>query len=225
MGLPLSRLPEPDSEVAHLIPFPDDRADRHPVDADTWWGVLCLMATGLACAAGVYGTSYLADYAPVAPVTLYMIDALVSACIGALVVRRGIANPWYRKYRRWIGRYEDWKLQSRLDKARLNQALQDLARLDAAACAFTGEGDPAAARRLLLERLKRMKPVKRTGRPRHSPTGISRDKWLEIAEDIRRRRDKEWGTWDAIGGLHGISGDTARKWYQWLDEEEQEDAG
>jgi hypothetical protein len=104
----------------------------------------------------------------------------------------------------------------------LKQALQDLARLDEAACGFTGEDDPVKARQLLLERLDRMKPAKRTGRPRRSPTGISREKWLEIAKDIRRRRDKGWGTWDTIGGLHNISGDTASKWYQWLAEEERE---
>lgn len=225
MGLPLSRLPEPDSEVAHLIPFPDDEPDRSPIDFDTWWGYLILALTGLACVAGAYCTSYLAEYWPETTTGILVTVSATSIGVIVLVMRKGYGDPWFRKHRRWLHRYEDWRFQALQAMADHRKALCESEKVDEAACAFFGVDDPAEAHKLLLEHLKRMKVVKRTGRPRHSPTGLSREKWLEIAHDIRRRRDKGTMTWDDIGRRHNISGDTASKWYRWLEEEERGEVG
>lgn len=220
--MPLSRRPDPDSELPPPIPLPDDSSGRTQFDKDGWPGVPYLAVAAMTCLAGGYGASYVAEIWPSSVTPILTLGPLTSMGLGVWLVRKGIANPWFRKYRRWRGRYEDWRFQSLQDKARLNQALQDLTRLDETACEFTGEDDPATARQLLLDHLKQQKPVKRTGRPRHSPTGLSREKWLEIARDIRRKRDQGTMTWDNIGRRHNISGDTARKWCRWLDEEEQQ---
>src|SRR5687768_17490501 len=84
----MSLAPDPDSELSRPIPFPDDPTDRHPVDADTWWGFLCLAVVGLTCLGGTYCTGYVADSWPAAATCLYMINALVSMGIGVLVVRK-----------------------------------------------------------------------------------------------------------------------------------------
>ena len=103
----------------------------------------------------------------------------------------------------------------------MNELLQDLGRLDEAACDVTGEDDPATARQLLQDHLKQQKRVKHIGRPRRSATGMSDEKRRQITREMRSLRDERGLTWDVIGGRYDISDDTARKGCRWLDEEER----
>ena len=93
MGMPLSRRPDPDSALPLAIPLPDDPSGRTVVDRDGWVGLPYLIVTALACLAGTYGTSFLAEYWPAAGTPLYMVDSLVSMGHGVWVVRKGIATP------------------------------------------------------------------------------------------------------------------------------------
>jgi hypothetical protein len=126
---------------------------------------------------------------------------------GMLLTRAGLFNPWKR--------VSEWQRIHRLRWK--DKALQADAQYDWAAQTWTGEADPAAARRIMEERLARLQKGKRRGRPPRTPTQLSHEKWVEITQDIRRLHDSGL-SWANAGARHGYSGDTAKKWVVWLEE-------
>lgn len=219
MGVSASRAPSPasDGELRRPLPLPDDPSGRTAVDRDGWPGLAYLIVAVVGCTTLGYGSSYIAEYWPSTVTTLLTVAPPVGMSLGVWLVRNGVANPFIRKFRRWRGRYEDWRYQA-LQKNR--EALQSSALLDQVACDLTGENDPVIARQLLREQLEQPRENRRTGRPRYSATGLSPEKRREITRQIRRLRDQGL-PWDAIGGRYDISGATARKWCRWLGEEER----
>ena len=161
MGMPLSRLPDPDSELPPPIPLPDDPSGHRITDRDGWPGLAYITVAATALTAGGYGASYVAESSPL--LMTAMLTGGPSAVLGFTVwlVRKGVANPWIRKYERWRSRAQDWRDQAldaavEIDQlgARVN-ALEDL--LDQTAHYVTGVNDPEVARRRLNERLERQR--------------------------------------------------------------------
>ena len=169
------------------------------------------------------GTGYLVQYWP--PVAPYYNAACSSACfaVGVWVVRRGVANPWIRRYERWRGRAQDWKEQSEQTITRVDQLSAQVSHLeellDQAAQHITGVDEPTVARRLLHERIQRQKAGKRRGRPPRTPNGVSYEEALDMARKIRQLLANGM-SWSNAAKRFGISVDTARTRIQWLEDEE-----
>lgn len=215
MRKPLSLPSEsaPDGELPRPILLPDDSSGHRAADRDGWPGLAYLTVAATALTAGGYGASYVAEYWPPAVAPLLTLGPSAVLGFSVWLVRTGVANPWIRKYERWRKVSFDWK----------DRALQAEAELDRVAREFTGEDDPAAARRIMGDRLERLKKGQGRGRPRGSRTAMDHETWLQKAREVRNLR-RQGMTWDNIGKRLDINGDTASEWLRSLNEIEGQTA-
>jgi hypothetical protein len=141
---------------------------------------------------------------------------------GVWLVRKGIANPWIRKFERWRGRAVDWREeaeQKAMQADRLGIRVDELEELlDEVAHYVTRADDPEVARRLLHERLEKQRSGKRRGRPPRTPNGLSYEEAVEMGRDIRKQvaRGMSWSN-----AAKQISVETARTRVRWDDDEDE----
>jgi hypothetical protein len=226
--MPLSRLPDPDSELPPPIPLPDDPSGRTLFGKDGWPGVPYLAVAALLCLGGGYGATYVVELWPWSAALLLTAGPLAGMSFGVWLVRKGIVNPFTRKFRRWRGRAVDWQVQTEHAKAEADQVRDELDQinrfLDEVARYVTGADDPHVAQRLLQERLERQKAGKRRGRPPRTPNGVSYEAAVETGRKIRR--DVAGGmSWINAATREGVSVEAARTRVQWANDEDAKQKG
>jgi hypothetical protein len=223
VSVPLSHPPDSDSEHLHPILLLDDALSRRSAGKDGWPGLAHLVAAVLVVVTAVYGTDYIADYLPSTASPLRFLNPLAALAFAVWLVRRGVANPYVRKFERWRSRAQDWREQALDAEARADQfsgrANELEALLDEAAQYVTQADDPEVARRLLQERLDKQKAGKRRGRPPRTPNNISYDAAVEMGRKIRRLLGNGM-SWPNVAKRFDISVETARKRVQWANEED-----
>jgi hypothetical protein len=144
-----------------------------------------------------------------AVVAVSIVSAISS---GMLLTRAGLLNPWKRM--------SEWQRQHLLEwKERAWNAERYV---DRVACAWIGTKDTDDARQRVNERVVRFEQGRRRGRPPGTPSGITREKSLEIAADIRRLTDDGYSLPRAARSC-GVSVEAARNYLSWLDSDEKND--
>jgi hypothetical protein len=126
-----------------------------------------------------------------------------------LLTRTGLLNPWKRE--------SEWQREHLLEwKGRAWAAEQYI---DRVACAWIGTKDADSARQRVDDRVLRFEQGRRRGRPPGTPSGMTREKSLKIAANIRRLMDDGMSLPQAAR-RHGISVEAARNYLNWLEDEE-----
>lgn len=213
VGLPQERPSPAEDELVRPILLPGDPSRATARNHDGWTGLAWASIVASALMAGGYGTSLIAAASPLLMTAMLVATPPAAFVLGVCLSRKGVANPWIRKYERWRKVSLDWK----------DRALQAEAKLDQLAQDFTGEADPAAARRIMDERIETLKRGRGRGRPKGSHSGMDDETWLRKAREIQKLRRQEM-TWDNISKRVGVGVDTARRWKREIDAMDQETA-
>jgi hypothetical protein len=221
--VPLSHPTDPDSEHLHPIIRLDGAPSRRSADKDGWLGLAHLTVAALLVVTAVYGTDYVAEYLPATAPPLRFLSPLASLGFGVWLARRGVANPYVRKFERWRSRAQDWREQALDAKARSDESAGRVAELEAlldeAAQYVTHAYDPKMARRLLQERLDKQKAGKRRGRPPRTPNGVTYEEAVKRGREIRKLLANGM-SWSNAAKRFAISVEAARLRVQWADEED-----
>jgi hypothetical protein len=197
---------------------------RSAVDLDGWPGLARLVGAALALSLGGYGAGYIVDVWPGLLTPLFVMGPPITLAFGVWLVRKGIANPYVRKYERWCSRAQDRKEQAEQANIRVDQLSQQIVELDdlldQVAHHVTGVEDTNEARRLLHERLDRQRAGKRRGRPPRTPNGMSYEEGVEIGRKIRQLTTKGM-SWSNAAKRYGMSVETAHTRVQWANDEDR----
>ncbi len=182
--------------------------------------LLALGGIGLVLAVVAFGTAFFAPSWLVGGPLLLVLWTLLSYGVGATAVRAGISNPWIIKFKRWHRLSFDSTDRAMRAEHRLRAAEQHL---DQLAQDFSGEEDPATARRVMEERIQTLKRGRGRGRPKGSHTGMDDETWLLKAREIQKLR-RQGMTWDSVSRRVGVTVDTARRWWREINAMDQETA-
>ena len=228
MSVPLSHPPDPDSEHLHPILLLDDALSRRSTGKDGWPGLAHLVAAVLVVVTAIYGTDYIAEYLPSTASPLRYLNPIAALAYAVWLVRRGVANPYVRKFERWRSRAQDWREQAEqagVELDRLGARVDELERLldDVAQYVTQGEA-PTVSRPLLQERLEKQKSGKRRGRPPRTPNGLSYEEAVEMGRQIRRLVANGM-SWSNAAKRFLIAVETAQTRVQWADEEDAKQKG
>jgi len=202
--------------AATELPNPSDGADPHSVNlvvieggSDRIGYHPAFIALGTSLFLTYVGLE-LVSYWEMMGKVLVAVSVGVAASSGMLFTRAGLLNPWKRESE-WqrkhllVWKERTWKSERYSDRV---------------ACAWIGTKDVDEARQRADERVVRFEQGRRRGRPPGTPSGMTREKSLEIASDIRRLMDDGHSLTRAARRC-GISVEAARNYLSWLESDER----